>query len=908
MSDGAAPVLLVVDGTALAFRAFFAVRGLTDSQGRPTGALYGFLGSLLRLLEEHPAERVAVAWDRPEPTFRHRLSPDYKATRERMDEDLARQLPWMREAVDLLGLPQLEAPGFEADDILASLAAQGAAAGYRVLLCASDKDLAQVVGERVVMVLPPKRNEPPVLLGPDGVREKFGVPPERMAEWQALVGDSSDNIRGVPGVGPKKATALLERYGGLEEVLNRGPVEEKGRLRENLERHAADARAALALVTLRTDLDLGPLDALVRRRPDPDGLRAFCAEFSFDSLLERLLTGAAGAGGDRPQDAADRRDYRLVRSGDELAELRRRLAASGGFALDTETTSVDPMRARLVGLSFAWEPERAYYVPLNLAPPLTGPAGEDPLTFLAPVLTDPALPKVGQNIKYDAQVLARHGVVVRGWEFDTMLAHFLADPLAPHNLDALALRYLGLRKISTESVLGRGKEQTTMDLVPVADVARYACEDADATWRLVEPLRAALAGTPEERLFREVEMPLIEVLRKMEARGIRVDRERLAELGRRLRERERRLEQQVHELAGEEFNLNSPRQLGPILFERLRIQEQAGVTRVRRTKTGYATSVAALEPYRGVPIVEALLEYRHLSKLRGTYLEALPGYIHPETGRIHTCFHQAVAATGRLSSSDPNLQNIPVRSEYGREIRRAFVPGEEGWILVSADYSQIELRVVAHLADDPALAQAFRDGADVHARTAALVFGVAPEEVTPELRARAKAINFGILYGMGPQRLARELKIPFAEARAFIDAYFEALPGVRAWLDRTLEEARASGEVRTLLGRRRPVPELRSEDARVRAGAENAAVNTPVQGSAADLIKVAMLRVDAALNRAGLRAAMLLQVHDELVFECPQEELSRLEQIVRTEMEGVWELKVPLKVEVGHGPDWASAH
>jgi len=907
MSETKPPVLLVVDGTALAFRAFFAVRGLTDSQGRPSGALYGYLSSLLRVLDEHPAERVVVAWDRPEPTFRHRLSAEYKATRERMDEDLAAQLPWMREGTELLGLAQLDQAGFEADDILATLAAQGADAGMQVKLCAGDKDLAQVVSERVIMVPPPRRNEASVVLGPPEIEEKFGVPPAQMAEWQALVGDSSDNVAGMPGVGPKKATILLAKYGSLTAVLERGPQEEKGKLRENLEAYGDQVRAALELVTLRTDMELGPLEALDRSDPDLDGIRTFCDEHSFDSLMDRMLAGAEPSG-PSPEEAAAARDYRLVDTPEKLRALRDGLAASGGFAVDTETTGLDPMRALLVGVSFSWQDEVAWYLPMNLQPPLAGPDGEAPLDYLLPVLQDEAVPKFGQNLKYDAHVLARHGAEVRGWEFDTMVAHFLADPLSPHNLDAMALRYLGLRKIATESLIGKGKEQTTMDLLPVEDVARYACEDADATWRLVAPLRAALTGTEEERLFREVEMPLVDVLRRMEANGVRVDQERLAEMRKRLERREAELEGRVHELAGDVFNLNSPKQLGPVLFEKLQIQEQAGVKRVRKTKTGYATSAPALEPYHGVPIVDALLEYRHLSKLRGTYVEALPGYVHPQTGCIHTSFHQAVASTGRLSSSDPNLQNIPIRTEAGREIRRAFVPKEDGWLLVSADYSQIELRIVAHLAGDPALAQAFRDGADVHARTAALVFDVPQEEVTPEMRSRSKAINFGILYGMGPARLSRELKISFAEARKFIDAYFEALPGVRGWLDATLDQAREEGEVRTLLGRRRPVPELNSEDARVRASAENVAVNTPVQGSAADLIKVAMIRVDQRLRREGLAARMLLQVHDELVFDCPRAELERLQALVREEMEGVWQLDVPLQVEIGHGPDWASAH
>jgi len=897
------PKLLLVDGTALAFRAFFAVRGLTDGEGRPSGALFGFLASLLRVLDEHAPDSVAVAWDRAGPTFRHKLSPAYKATRERMDEDLAMQLPWMQEACELLGLPSLELKGFEADDILATLAKAGEAERYNVLLCAGDKDFAQVVSERVRLCPPPRRGELLPELGPAEVREKFGVAPEQMIDWQALVGDSSDNVAGIPGVGPKRATQLLEKYGDLETVLARGPLEEKGKLRENLEAHAGTARQARELVALRTDLALPSPVELVPRDPDRPGLHAFCSAHAFESLAERFADEAGAHAA-----ADEERDYRLVDTPALLEELRAGLAASGGFAVDTETTGLDPLRARAVGVSFAWQPLQAWYVPLNLEPPLRGPGGEEPLAYLAAVLADPVLPKTGQNLKYDAHILARAGAPVDCWEFDTMVAHFLVDPLAPHNLDALASRYLGVRKIATSEVIGKGKTQTTMDLVPVADVARYACEDADTTWRLRRILEPALADVGAERLFREVEMPLVPVLQRMEAEGVKVDRERLGELSKRFEKRQFELEKRVHELAGTAFNLNSPKQLGPILFDSLKIQDAAGVKRVGKTKTGYRTDAGTLEQYEGVPIVDALLEYRRVVKLRGTYVDALPGYLHPETGCIHTSFNQAVASTGRLSSSDPNLQNIPIRSEEGREIRRAFVARAPGWELVSADYSQIELRIVAHLAGDPLLAQAFRDGADVHARTAALVFGVAPDAVTPDMRSRAKTINFGILYGMGPARLARQLKISIGDARAFIDAYFEALPGVRGWLDRTLEEARESGEVRTLLGRRRPVPELQSQDGRVRAQAQNVAVNTPVQGSAADLIKVAMVRVDRRIAAEGLRARMILQVHDELVFDCPVAELPALEALARQEMEGVWQLDVPLVVDVGHGPDWASAH
>ena len=900
------PRLVLLDGTALAFRAFFAIRGLTDSQGRPSGALYGFLASLLKILEEQERHtedplHVAVAWDREEPTFRHEMEPEYKATRERMDEDLIQQLPWMQEALPLLGIASLEVSGFEADDIIATLAARAAERGWEVAVCAGDKDFAQLVRDNVRLYPPSRSGELQDPLGPKEVEERYGVPPERMIDWQALVGDSSDNIPGVPGVGPKKATLLLQKYGDLETVLERGPREEKGKLRENLEAHAGTARAARELVTLRTDVPLPDLEELRRRPPDREALLAFCHEHSLNTLADRF----AGGGPDpEPED----RDYRTADTPERLAELLDGLARAERFALDTETTGLDPHRADLVGLSFSWEEGVAWYLPCNLDPPLRTAGGDAPLQALAPILGDPARGKVAQNFKYDAHVLERHGAPVRGLVFDTMVAHFLADPLSRHSLDAMALQYLGLRKIATEEVIGKGRQQITMDRVPVEVVARYACEDAEVTWRLVPHLERALDETGSRRLFEEVELPLVTVLQRMEARGVRVDPGRLEELAQRLSARAEALEKRIHELAGEPFNLNSPKQLGPVLFEKLRIQDQAGVRRVARTKTGYRTDAATLERYRGIEIVDLLLEWRQLTKLIGTYVTTLPRYIHPETGCIHTSFHQTVAATGRLSSSDPNLQNIPIRSEAGREIRRAFVPLHPDWVMISADYSQIELRVVAHLSGDPALCRAFEEDADVHAATAALVFGVAEDEVTPDMRARAKAINFGILYGMGPQRLARDLGISFSEARDFIDGYFAALPGVRAWLDRTLEEARRSGEVRTLLGRRRPIPELLSSDPRVRSGAENMAVNTPVQGSAADIIKLAMLRVDRALEEEGLRARMILQVHDELLFDAPEEEREAVCALARREMEGVTELRVPLKVDLGWGPDWASAH
>jgi DNA polymerase-1 len=972
------PLLLVIDGTALAFRAFFAIRGLTDSENRPSGALYGYVAALLRALEDHPAKSVVVAWDRGEPTFRHKMEESYKANREDLDEDLRVQFPWMREVTELMGIPSLDQSGFEADDIIASLGVQASAEGWAVRMFTSDKDLAQVVSEHVSQCPPPKQSAEAVILGPADIEEKYGLPPTKMAEWQALVGDSSDNIKGMPGVGPKRATTLLQKYEGLDDVLARGPAEEKGKLAENLAEYADSARLALKLVTMITDMDVPTALELKPTTADFTAVQDFCKDHSLNTLAKRFagfakdggLPGfvdkkAAAAAASAAKSAADKAsasgdttdetapanqghadgslfgggpslfdgevstttapaeedspaaragaamaagNYRLVKTTEDLVELHDGLKHSGGFAFDTETTSIDAMRAKLVGMSFSWENGKAWYVAENLQPPALGPDGESAVEYLRAILEDSQIPKYGQNLKYDAHIMRRHGVPMQGWEFDTMIAHCLVDPIAAHNLDAMSLNMLGLEKIPTKALLGTGKKALTMDLVPVDAVAEYACEDADATFQLVAPLRQGLKNAGAEKLFHEVEMPLVGVLERMEAEGMRVDRERLAEMRITLGKRQLELERKVHELAEEPFNLNSPKQLGPILFDKLKIQEEAGVKRVGRTKTGYKTDAATMEKYEGIAIVDALLEYRKITKLIGTYVDALPTYIHPETGRIHSSFNQAVASTGRLSSSNPNLQNIPIRSDAGREIRRTFIPREDGWVLLSADYSQVELRVVAHLSQDPALISAFRDGADVHARTAALVFGVEADEVDPEMRSRAKAINFGILYGMGAQRLARETGFSYKEAQEFIDQYFEALPGVRKWLDKTLDDARETGEVRTLLGRHRPADGVNSSDGRVRSAAENVAVNTPVQGSAADLIKVAMLRVEARILREELQARMILQVHDELVFDCPESEVEQLSKLVREEMESAFPLDVPLKVDLDSGPDWASAH
>ena len=949
---------LVLDGTALAFRAFFAMPRLTDSQDRPSGALAGYCNALLRAIDDMPAESVVVCWDRPEPTFRHELLHDYKANREELDDDLRVQFPWMREATDLLGIRSLDKAGMEADDIMATLAARGNEAGYEVYLYSSDKDLSQCVTDLVWQCPPPRPNDTAKILKPADIVEKYGLGPEAMADWQALVGDSTDNIKGVSGVGAKTATKLLLKYGDLDTVLERGPKEEKGKLAERLAEHAADARMALQLVTLRTDLETDAPDTFPRATPDWIELDDFCVEHSFTTLRTRLQKMRDGGSSKKAPAASSPKqsvaqepkpttrtskpavptDYQLVDTPQRLEALREKLAASSGFAFDTETTSIDALRAELVGMSFSFEAHTGFYVPIlspehpptsaaaadahpqtgdlfsapapdqQSGPAVTGPGGEHPVEYLRAVLEDASIPKYGHNCKYDLHVMQGAGLTVAGWAFDTMIAHFLIAPDRRHGLDDVSLAYLNLRKIPTSDLLGKGAKAITMDKVELETVSRYACEDADTVFQLVPIFRELMAEAKVTTLFEMLEMPLMPVLARMEAVGIALDEDRLAALSTIMHERRAAMQSRVHQIADEPFNLNSPKQLGPILFEKLLIQEEAGITKVGRTKTGFKTDAATLEKYEGIEIVDKLLEFRRLTKLLGTYVDTLPKDVHPNTGRVHTSFNQAVAATGRLSSSDPNLQNIPNRHPEGREIREAFIPSNSDSVLLSADYSQVELRVVAHLSADTALQEAFRQGADVHAATAARVFEVEPEAVTPEMRSHAKTINFGLLYGMGAHRLGRETNMGHKEAKDFIERYYDAMPGVRDWLETTLIDAQENCEVRTLAGRRRPLPELQSRDGRVRSNAENAAVNTPVQGTAADLIKEAMLKVDARITADGLKAKMILQVHDELVFDCPLDEVATLSQLLIDEMESVGDLNIPLKVDLGTGPNWAEAH
>jgi DNA polymerase-1 len=893
--------LFLLDGTALAYRSFFAfIRNpLFDRRGRNVSAVYGFVGSIFRLLEtEHP-DHLAVAFDPPGPTFRHEQYEPYKATREKMPDEMVDSLPEIHEVVEAFRIPMFMEEGYEADDVLGTLARRAEEKGIETWLVTGDKDLMQLVTEKVRIYNILKAGVDLEKYGPGEVVEKLGVPPEKVIDYLGLVGDSSDNIPGVPGIGPKTAVKLLDEFDSMEKLLERAEEVKGKRARENLIEYREQALLSRDLATIRTDVPLEfDLEAMrVGERDEPKLIELFRG-YSFNSYLQKLEPEVA---------QPDEVEYRTVESEEDLSGLVKLLESAESFCFDTETTSIDAMQADLVGMSFSAKPGEAWYVPMNLDPPFLPP--EEILERLRPVLTDASVGKVGQNIKYDLNVMSRAGIDIEGVVSDTMIASFLLDPTSrQHNLDTLALVHLGLRKIPTSDLIGKGKDEITMAEVPVHLVAEYACEDAEVTWRLNEMFLPRIRDRGFGTLFDEVEVPLVPVLARMEQAGVLVDVPVLTRMSEEMSKEIERLTGEIQEMAGAEFNVNSPSQLGEILFETLEIHK-GSKRKPKKTKTGqYSTDQQTLSFFSDHPIIRKIFSYREYVKLKGTYVDSLPALVNPETKRIHASYHQTVAITGRLSASDPNLQNIPIRTEVGREIRTAFV-APEGSRLLSADYSQIELRVLAHLSGDETLIQAFRDGKDIHTETAARIFAMKNEEVTSEMRGRAKAINFGIVYGMGPRRLSMQTGISMSEAKEFIAAYFETYPGVKEFQDECKRMAREEGYVQTLLGRRRYIQEeILSSNRQVQVNAENVAINTPIQGTAADLIKVAMIGIDRRLRNEGLASRMIIQVHDELVLEVPDEEDEKVRNLVTEGMESALELDVPIVVDMGEGRNWLEAH
>ena len=911
--------LFLVDGSGYIFRAYFAVRHLSTSAGQPTNAVFGFTTMLLKVLRERRPEHIAVAFDLAGKTFRHTMYGDYKANRPPLPEDLRPQIPLVHRTVEALAIPVVTLAGYEADDVLGSLARQGVAAGLDVVILTGDKDLMQLVDERVTLYDGLKDKH----IGRAEVVERFGVPPEHVIDVLALAGDASDNVPGVRGIGEKTAAALVQEYGDVEAILAAAPAIKQKARREKLLADAELARLSRRLVTIDIQAPVAlDLEAVRYRGPDGAACRKLFGELEFHRLLaDPLFAGATASevAGAAPAYAAaptepsaamaaatvDRDRYRTIVDEQALAEVVAQCRAAGRFAIDTETDGLDPMRTRLVGISLAWADNGACYIPCGHQPSLA----EQQLTLasviegLGPLLADGAIAKVAQNGKFDRSVLLRHGMPEFEVAGDPMLASYLLDPGEnAHGLDALALRHLGHNNIAFEEVCGKGKEMITFDRVPLDAATRYSAEDADVTLRLETLLRPRLVAGGLDALYRELELPLARVLGDMERCGVEIDGARLDRMSEEMQRDLASVAEQCQQLAGHAFNLASPKQVAQVLFEELKLPV------VKRTKSGPSTDADVLEALQHQhALPERLLEHRLISKLKNTYVDVLPRLVNPETGRVHTQFNQAVAATGRLSSSDPNLQNIPVRTVQGRRIREAFV-APAGRRLLSADYSQIELRILAHVSQDPRFVEAFLQGQDIHARTASEVFGVPLDQVTKQQRQNAKAINFGLLYGMGAFRLAQQLGIAHAAAKAYLEAYFERYAGIQRWHDQTLQQARSDGQVATLFGRRRILHELSSKNHNERQAAERIAINTPIQGTAADIIKRAMLAVDRTLRRAAPSARLLLQVHDELVVEVAEAEVEAARDALVQAMSGAAELRVPLLVEVGIGRSWAEAH
>ena len=889
--------LVLVDGSSYLYRAFHAMPSLTNSRGQPTGAAYGVTNMLKRLETEVQPELAAVVFDAKGKTFRDDLYPEYKANRPPMPMELRSQIDSIHAIVRALGFPVLVEGGVEADDVIGTLAEQAREAGLDVLVCTGDKDMAQLVDDRVTMV---NTMDDPVL-DAAGVKAKFGVPPESIVDYLALVGDTVDNVPGVPKVGPKTASKWLAEYGTLENlVAHAGEI--KGKVGENLRASLEQIPLSKELVTIRRDvaLEVGPLD-LELVEPDTDALKTIYGELEFRTWLGELLD----AGGDAPAEAPAA-EYETVLDEAALDAWIERLGAADAIAFDTETTSLDYMQADLVGVSFAVEPGHAAYVPFGHD--YTGApeqlASELVLEKLRPILESVHPAKIGQNLKYDMSVLARAGIALAGVEFDTMLESYVLDSTATrHDMDSLALKYLGHRTIHFEDIAGKGAKQLTFNQIPIEEAGPYAAEDADVTLRLHRVLRPRLEEHASlAALCDKVEIPLVPVLSRVERNGVRIDVRRLSQQSAELAERMREIEASAHESAGGPFNLGSALQIRTILFDRL------GLPVLAKTPKGQPSTAESVlqELAFDHALPKLILEHRAMSKLKSTYTDALPACVNPATGRVHTSYHQAVASTGRLSSSDPNLQNIPVRTHEGRRIRQAFV-ADPGFTMVAADYSQIELRIMAHLSGDQGLFDAFASGADIHRATASEVFA-GGGEVGDEQRRSAKAINFGLIYGMSAFGLARQLGIERGEAQSYVDLYFSRYPGVKAYMDATRESARDRGYVETVFGRRLYLPEIRSSNIHRRQYAERTAINAPMQGTAADIIKRAMLDLDAWITQSGVPVRMIMQVHDELVFEVASEAVGDVAPIIRERMSAAAELSVPLVVDVGEGDNWDEAH
>jgi DNA polymerase-1 len=889
--------LYLIDSHALIYRAYYALikNPLTNSMGTPTGAVYGFANYLLRLLETYECPYWAAVLDSDKPTFRHELFADYKANREEMPDDLKVQIPLIDRLIKALNIPSIRQEGLEADDLIAGLAQRAAQQEFEVFIISKDKDLMQLVGPHVKMLTPESGAELE-LMGVDEVRTKMGIPPEKIVDYLALTGDASDNIPGVPGVGPKTALKILESAGSVEMLLENPALLGNAKLEEKIRqnREALVLSRTLATLQFKADVDT-PIESLKQAPINRSACVELFKELEIHSLLKHPLIAAT----------AKKLEYTatIARSLEEVAHFVRQAEECGRVAIDTETTGTEPRKAGLVGIAMAVDEKEALYVPVGHTNGENLPLYKV-LDIVRPLLESAEIKKTGQNLKYDCQIFRNYEIAMRGMAFDCMVAGYLIDPgKRQFSLDRMAADWLSLDTTPIESLIGKGKTQRSFADVPVKDAAAYSGEDVVLPQKLQKLLEPVLAERSLEKLFMEIEMPLVDVLAELEWNGILIDTDLLRKLSAKYSARIGEVTAEIYRMAGTEFNLNSPKQVSDVLFEALKLPQS------KKTKVGsFKTDVDVLERLAPEhPIARKILDHREAAKLLSTYIDALPAAINPATGRVHTSFNQTVTATGRLSSTGPNLQNIPVRTEEGKQIREAFI-APKGYVLVSADYSQVELRILAHLSADQFLTKAFIDDKDIHTQTAAAIFGCFPEMVTPEMRRSAKTINFGLMYGMGPVNLSRQLGISFGEARKFIETYFNQFPKVKGYIESSVEKAGTLGYSETMLGRRRYLPDLNSANRNIREAAERTAINTPVQGTAADIIKIAMVDIHRSMRNESENARMLLQVHDELVFEVPEREADGFAKWVVRKMSSALELSVPLKVDAGTGKNWSDAH
>lgn len=883
--------LYLIDASGFIYRSYFAIRNMTNAKGESTNALFGFIRSVLKLLKDFEPHHLAAVFDGPRNAQKRiAIYEHYKAHRAEMPADLRYQIDWARTFCQLAGIPMLNVADAEADDVMGSIAQWAAKQGAAIFLCTSDKDMCQLVNENIHILNTFKENQ---ILDSKGVEDTYGVPPHQIVDWLAMVGDSSDNVPGLPGFGPKTAAELLKSFGSLDYILNH-PTEIPGKKKQEILIQERDkALLSRQLVTLDVAVEI-PHDPLFYSYSGPHvkELKEFYGAMNFQSLIREM--GDMTAHGEA-KIGTEEVEYQLVDTPEELEELMKILHKSSEVCFDTETTHLRPLLAELVGVGFCIEPKKAWYIPVN------GKLGlETVLKAVKPLLEDSKIGFYGQNIKYDMHVMANYGIRIKNISFDTLLASYILNSHSrQHSLDSLALDYFGKIKIATSDLLGKGKKQITMREVPIEEVCRYCCEDVDYTCRLKQVLEKELHERKLMKLLMELELPLTRVLAGMERHGMYLDEPLIQTLAHHLKLEIESLQMEIYKLAGIEFNINSPLQLQKILFDKLQIPYP------KRRSGSLSTGEDILELLvEAFPIAGKILEYRKLEKLRSTYVDILPQEIHPKDHRIHCTFNQSVAATGRLSCQDPNLQNIPVRTATGRKIREAFRPEKKGWSYLSADYSQIELRLLAHFSGDPYLIEAFKHNLDIHAHTAASVYGIPIESVTKEQRHAAKAVNFGLLYGQQAFGLSQELKISPKEAQEFIEIYFKRFTKVRGFLEECKEKARLTGKAVTATGRERLIPEIHNKNGMLRAQAERLAVNTPIQGTAADIIKKAMLQIDHLIQKHKKLGFMVLQIHDELIFEVPDFELVDFEPLVRNAMEHIEKLKVPLTVDIAVGKNW----